>query len=127
MAQNIETSVWKFEMINIYFIMRLSWSHMQNYSTWVIVDMMTKPNHILPVKTTNTTEEYPSLYIQDVVRLHGVSMSIISDRGVEFWNSFRNSLGSKVNLSTTFYTQTSGHEKQNLESIGYVEGVCYRF
>ncbi|WMV19407.1 hypothetical protein MTR67_012792 [Solanum verrucosum] len=43
---------------------------------------MTKSAHLFwPVKTTHVTEDYAKLYIQEVVRLHGVLVSIISDRG----------------------------------------------
>ncbi|WMV07863.1 hypothetical protein MTR67_001248 [Solanum verrucosum] len=41
---------------------------------------MTKSAHFLPVKTTLSAEDYAKLYIQEIVRLHGVPISIISDR-----------------------------------------------
>ncbi|WMV33290.1 hypothetical protein MTR67_026675 [Solanum verrucosum] len=41
---------------------------------------MTKSAHFLPVKTTHSIEDYNNLYLQEVVRLHGVPASIISDR-----------------------------------------------
>ncbi|WMV29857.1 hypothetical protein MTR67_023242, partial [Solanum verrucosum] len=51
--------------------------------------------------------------IQEVVRLHGVPVYIISDKGAQFttqlWKSFQRGLSSKVNLSTTFYPQTNGY------------------
>jgi len=69
-------------MINMDFITGLSRSCRQHNSVWVIVDRMTKSAHFLPVKTTYSAEDYAKLYIQEVVRLHGVSISIISERGV---------------------------------------------
>ncbi|WMV30634.1 hypothetical protein MTR67_024019 [Solanum verrucosum] len=56
-------------------------SRRQHDSIWVIVDRMTKSAYFLPVKTTHSVEDYARLYIQEVVRLHGVPVSIISDRG----------------------------------------------
>ncbi|XP_069154387.1 uncharacterized protein [Solanum lycopersicum] len=56
-------------------------SSKQHDSIWVIVDRMTKSAHFLPVKTTPSTKDYAKLYIQEVVRLHGDLISIISDRG----------------------------------------------
>lgn len=47
---------------------------------WVIADMLTKLAHLLRVKMTYTTEDYAKLYIDDIVRLNGVPISIISDR-----------------------------------------------
>lgn len=59
--------------------------------------------------------DYIKLYLQEVVRLHGVLDSSISNRGaqftVHFLKSFLKSLGSKVKLSTAFNPQTDGQEE----------------
>ncbi|WMV18772.1 hypothetical protein MTR67_012157 [Solanum verrucosum] len=82
---------------------------------------MTKLAHFLPVKTTHTAEDYAKLYLQEVVRLHGVLVSIISDRGAQFttqfWKSFQKSRGSKVNLSTTFQPQKDGQEECTIQTL----------
>ena len=57
-------------------------------STQVTVEKLTKTAHFLLVKTTYTAEEYARLYIEEIVRLHGVPISIISDRGA-FGNRFK--------------------------------------
>ena len=54
------------------FITGLPRSCRQHDSIWVIVDRMTKSAHFLLVKTTHTAEDYAKLYLQEVVRLHGV-------------------------------------------------------
>ena len=53
----------------------------QHDSIWVIVDRMTKSSRFLAVKTTYSVEDYAKLYLTEFVRLHGVPLSIISDRG----------------------------------------------
>ncbi|WMV46710.1 hypothetical protein MTR67_040095 [Solanum verrucosum] len=92
MAQNIKLLEWKWEMINMDFITSFPQSRKQHDSIWVIVDQMTKSAHFLLVKTTHSTEDYAKLHIQEVVSLHGVPISIISDRGAQFtaqfWKSF---------------------------------------
>ena len=59
---------------------------------WVIVDRLTKSAHFLAVWMTFTLEEFGRLYIQEIVRLHGVLVSIISDWDprftAHFWKSF---------------------------------------
>ena len=50
----------------------------------MIVDMMTKSSHIFVSKTTYSVEKYAKLHINEIVRLHGVPFSIISDRGPQF-------------------------------------------
>ena len=78
----------------------------QYVSIWVIVNRMTKFSHFLAVKTTYFVEDYARIYINEIVRLHGVLLSIISDRGLQltshFWKSFQKGLGAQVNLSITF-------------------------
>ena len=46
---------------------------------WVIVDRLTKSTHFLNVQMTFTLEELCRLYIWEIVRLHGVPVSIVSD------------------------------------------------
>ena len=48
-------------------------------AVWVIVDRFTKSAHFLVVQMTFTPEEFRRLYIREIVRLHGVPVSIISD------------------------------------------------
>ena len=51
---------------------------------WVIVDRLTKLAHVLAVRMTFTLEELCWLYIQEIVRLHGVPVSVVSDRDSRF-------------------------------------------
>ncbi|WMV54654.1 hypothetical protein MTR67_048039 [Solanum verrucosum] len=99
MAQNIELPKWKWEMINIYLFTGLPRSHRKHDSIWVIVNRMTKSAHFFPVKITHSAEDYAKLYLQEVVRLHRVPVSIISDRGAQFtaqfWKSFQKGLGQR--------------------------------
>ena len=89
------------------FITMLPRTRRQHDSIWVIVDRMTKSSRFLAVKTTYLVEDYAKVYINEIVRFHGVPLSIISDRGPQFtshfWKSFQKGLGTQVNLSTTFH------------------------
>ena len=57
-------------------------------SIWVIVDRLSKSAHFIPVKMTYNAENLSKLYISEIVRLHGVPLSIISDRGTNLLLSF---------------------------------------
>ena len=61
-------------------------------AVWVIVDRLTKLTHFLALQMTFTLEEFYRVYIQEIVRLHGVAVSIVSDRDPRFmshfWKSF---------------------------------------
>ena len=50
----------------------------------VIVDQLTKSAHFLAVRMTFTLEEFCRLYIWEIVRLHGVPVSIVLDRDARF-------------------------------------------
>ena len=61
-------------------------------AVWVIMDRLTKSAHFLPVWMTFTLEDFGSLYIREIVRLHRVLISIVLDRDprftTHFWKSF---------------------------------------
>ena len=76
-------------------------------AVWVIVDRLMKSAHFLAVRMTFTLEEFCSLYIQEIVRLHGVLVSIVSDRDprftTHFWKSFQKAMRTQLTLSTVFH------------------------
>ena len=51
---------------------------------WVIVDRLTKSAHFLPIKETEQKEKLTKMYIKEIVRLHRVPKSIISDKDTRF-------------------------------------------
>ena len=53
-------------------------------SIWVIVDKLTKSAHFLPVKATYFVAKLAKLYVKHIVCLHGMPVSIISDRDSVF-------------------------------------------
>ena len=57
-------------------------------SIWVIVDRMTKSAYFLLVKTTNPVKKLARLYLKEIVRLHGVPISIVSDRDARLTSMF---------------------------------------
>lgn len=48
---------------------------------WVTVDRLKKSAHFLQVKTTYNGARYVHIYIDKIVRLHRLLISIISDSG----------------------------------------------
>ncbi|XP_049351907.1 uncharacterized protein LOC125816351 [Solanum verrucosum] len=128
-AQNIAFPKWKREMINMDFITGLLRTRRQHDLIWVTVDQMTKSAHFLSVNTTNSTEDYARLYIQEIVQIHGVHVPIVLDRGSQFTSQFRKSfqkgLCSKVNLSTTFHPRTDGQEERTIQTLEDMSRACF--
>ena len=60
---------------------------------WVVAGQLTKSAHFLALRMTFTLEESCKLYIREIVQLHGVLVSIVSDRDprltTHFWESFQ--------------------------------------
>lgn len=54
---------------------------------WVIVDWLTKLGNFIPLKANYNVESFAKIYIRDIVRLNGVSISIVYDRGTLFTSS----------------------------------------
>jgi len=79
---------------------------------WVVIDRLTSMVHLMALKTSVTATEVAERYLRDVVRLHGVASSIVSDRDPRFtsafWAEIHRLLGTKLMMSTSFHPQTDG-------------------
>ena len=89
---------------------------------------MTKFSLFLAIKPTYSAEDYARLYINEILRLHGVPLSIISDTGTQFtshfWKSFQKGLGTQVNISTLSHPQTDGQEERTIQTLEDMLRVC---
>ena len=83
---------------------------------WVVVDRLTKLRHMVPCRSSCTSEELAALFLQHVWKHHGLPQTIISDRGTQFasrfWKALCQRLGIEVRLSTGFHPQTDGQTER---------------
>ena len=98
-------------------------------SIWVIVDRLTKSAHFLPVHTTYTIAQYAKIFLDRIVSLHGLPISIVSDRGTQqftskFWKSFQKALGIQLRFSTTFHPQTDGQFERTIQTLEDMLRAC---
>ena len=95
---------------------------------WVIVDRLTKSARFLAVRMTSTIEEFYRLYILEIVWLHGVLVSIVSDRDprftAHFWNSFQKAMRTQLIMSTTFHPQTNGQLEKTIQILEDMLRAC---
>ncbi|KAL5550293.1 hypothetical protein UlMin_000469 [Ulmus minor] len=112
---------WKWEHISMDFVMGLPKTLKGYNSIWVIVDRLTKSAHFLPVKNTYKMEQYAKLYVQEIVRLHGIPLSIVSDRDPKFtstfWKSLHKAMGTRLRFSTAFHPQTDGQSERTIQTL----------
>ena len=88
---------------------------------WVIVNRLTKSAYFLPVKVSYSLDKLAEVYNREVVRLHGVPFSIVSDREPRFTSRFlpslQHALGTKLRFSTTFHPQTDGQSERTIQTL----------
>ena len=61
------------------FVTGLLRTRRQHDVIWVIVDRLTKSTHFLPVSNDDPLDKLAQLYVKEIVRLHGVPISIVLD------------------------------------------------
>ena len=97
-------------------------------AVWVIVDQLTKPAHFLAVQMTFALERFYRLYMREIVRLHGVPVSIVSDRDprftTHFWKSFQKAMGARLTMSTAFHPQTDGQSERTIHVLEDMLRAC---
>ena len=71
----------KWEEISMDFITGLPMTQQCHDSIWVIVDRLTKSAHFVAVNTWYLARKYAKMYDSQIMRLHGVPRTIISDQG----------------------------------------------
>ena len=94
----------------------------------MIVVRLTKSAHFLAVRMTFALERFYRLYIREIVRLHGVPVSIVSDRDprftTHFWKSFQKAMGTRLTMSTAFHPQTDGQSERTIQVLEDMLRAC---
>ncbi|KAL0540962.1 hypothetical protein IC582_020988 [Cucumis melo] len=112
LLQPLSIPEWKWENVSMDFITGLPRTLMGFTVIWVMVDRLTKSPHFVPGKSTYTASKWAQLYMSEIVRLHGVPVSIVSDRDArftsKFWRGLQTAMGTRLNFSTAFHPQTNG-------------------
>ena len=86
--KEIQVPTWKWEDINMDFLVGLPRTKKQYDSIWVVVDRLTKFSHFIHIKSTYSAEDYATIFIDNIVCSHGILLSIISDWGAQFTSRF---------------------------------------
>ncbi len=106
----------KWEQVSMDLITQLPRTKRGNDAIIVVVDKLTKMSHFIACKTAISATEVATLFMNEIVRHHGLPSSIVSDRDARFTSSFWKSLwkllGTKLNMSTAFHPETDGQTER---------------
>jgi hypothetical protein len=98
---------------------------------WVIIDRYTSLVHLVPITTRTTASELAYIFVREIVRLHGLPESIVSDRDSKFtskfWREVHRLLGVKLLMSTAFHPQTDGATERANRSVSQVLRTMVRY
>ena len=82
----------------------------------VVIDSLTKMSHFISCKKDLDARHFTTLFMQHVVRLHGIPRDMITNRGSLFtsglWKQITEKLGIERRLSTAFHAQTDGQTER---------------
>ena len=91
---------------------------------WVVICRLTSMVHLVPIKTTTTASELAWLYVREIVCLHGLAETIVSDRDSKFtskfWHEMHKLLRTKLLMSTSFHPQMDGTSERAIRSIAQI-------
>ena len=112
---------WKWDNITMDFVSGFPLTQQKHDSVWVIVDRLTKSAHFILVRIDYFMDRLAKLYVKEIVTLHGVPLSIVSNRDPRFtsrfWKELQSTLVTRLNFSTTFHPQTDGQSSRLIQVL----------
>ena len=126
--QPLEIPEWKWDHVTMDFVTALPRTKKGHNMVWVVVDRLTKVAHFIPLRTGCSLEKLAEIYVREIVRLHDVPLTIVSDRDTRFvsrfWRSLHEALGTMLRFSIAFHPQTDGQSEHTIQMLEDMLRAC---
>ncbi|KAF8628920.1 hypothetical protein AX17_005886, partial [Amanita inopinata Kibby_2008] len=80
--------------------------------------------HLLPMRTDASARVIAELFVREIVRLHGIPESIVSDRDTkftsQFWSELSKILGQCLLMSLSYHPQTDGSSERAIQTMSQI-------
>ena len=107
---------WKWDNITMDFVFGFPLTQRKHDAVWVIMDKLTKSAHFLSVRLDYPIYRLAELYVSEIFKLHGIPLSIVSNRDPRFtsrfWKELQSAFGTRLNFSIAFHPQTNGQSER---------------
>nr|GFC07686.1 retrotransposon protein, putative, Ty3-gypsy subclass [Tanacetum cinerariifolium] len=121
LLQPLDIPVWKWDEISMDFVTVLPRTQRRHDAIWVVVDRLTKSAHFLPIRKDYFVSKLAETFQQEIVRLHGTSSAIVSDRdprfASHFWKGLQEAWGTRLMFTTAFHPQTDGQTERTIQTL----------
>ncbi|KAL8440674.1 hypothetical protein Emag_007832 [Eimeria magna] len=111
----------RWDSISMDFVTGLPVSNKGNDAVMVVVDRLSKMAHFIPLPVSSTAADIAAIFIREIVRLHGIPNSIVTDRDArflsQFWQNFTANFEISRCLSTAFHPQTDGQTERTNQTM----------
>jgi imidazoleglycerol phosphate dehydratase HisB len=91
-------------------------------SIFVVVDRFSKMAHFIPCQKTSDATHVANLFFKELVRLHDLPRSIVSNRDTKFvghfWRKLWKKLGTYFSFISAYHSQTDGKIEVVSKSFG---------
>ena len=116
LLQSLDRPGKRWETVSLHLITQLPVTRSGHDAIIVMVDKFSKMVHYAATTTKCTTEQVARIFLDTVVRLHGIPKYIISDRDPRFTSSFWQQLWklhrTQLKMSTAYHPQTDGQTER---------------